>query len=376
MKTYKTQFLTILTALIVVGLTAQAQYTYTPLAYPLAVQTSAEGISGTNIVGVYMDTYGDAHGFLYNGDTNWTSLNDPLSGPGVIGGTAITRISGTDAVGFYWDTNGNLHGFVHSGTDWSTNWTTIDDPNGVSSPNNGTFPWGISGTNIVGQYIDANGNTHGFLYNGSTWTELDDPSAASGSSGGTYAFDISGTNVLGYYVNGSGQNRGFLYNIVSRAWTALNDPLGADGTSPEGISGTNIVGEYWDSNLNVHGFLHSGTNWTTFDDPLAPVGYYPAGGTFLRGIDGPRMVGDYYVNGNAHGFLATPIPQLTITQSGDNLNISWPYSSFVTWTLQQNPDLTTTNWTLTTTGGISNDGTNNYYMITPSPGNLFFRLSQ
>jgi hypothetical protein len=375
MKTRKTQFLTILAALITAGTAAQAQYTYTPLAYPLSVQTSAWGISGTNIVGFYVDASGDEYGFLYNGGTNWSSLKDPLSGPGLVGGTAVTRISGTKAVGIYLDTSGNEHGFIHSGTDWSNNWTTMDDPNGVSSPTNGTFPLGISGTNIVGYYIDASGNTHGFLYNGNTWTNLDDPSAASGSSGGTYVFDISGTNVVGNYVDANGQTRGFLYNIVSRAWTTLNDPLEEYGTTPSGISGTNIVGDYWDRNDNVHGFLHSGTDWTTLDDPLAPVGRYPAGGTFLRGIDGTRMVGDYYVNGDANGFLATPIPELTITSSSGGLTLSWPYPPFG-WNLQQNSDLTTTNWTSAPTDGISYDGTNNFMTITPSAGNLFFRLSQ
>ncbi|SPE52449.1 hypothetical protein SBV1_1520026 [Verrucomicrobia bacterium] len=43
--------------------------------------------------------------------------------------------------------------------------------------------------------------------------------------------------------------------------------------------------------------------------------------------------------------------------------------------MQQNPDLTTTNWTPTPTGGISNDGTTNFISITSPTGNLFFRLS-
>jgi serpin B len=68
-----------------------------------------------------------------------------------------------------------------------------------------------------------------------------------------------------------------------------------------------------------------------------------------------------------------PIPQLAITQSGNSLKIAWPFPS-TPWTLRQNPDLTTTNWT--PTGGISNDGTNNFITITPSAGNLFFRLNQ
>jgi hypothetical protein len=76
------------------------------------------------------------------------------------------------------------------------------------------------------------------------------------------------------------------------------------------------------------------------------------------------------------GFVAAPVPQLAIGQATNGLTISWPYSPFITWTLQQNPDLTTTTWTPAPTGGISNDGTNNYYIITRSPGNLFFRLSR
>jgi hypothetical protein len=58
--------------------------------------------------------------------------------------------------------------------------------------------------------------------------------------------------------------------------------------------------------------------------------------------------------------------------------ISWPYPS-TPWTLQQSPDMNPTNWTQAQVGGspvISNDGTNYYYSITPSPGNSFFRLSQ
>jgi serpin B len=68
-----------------------------------------------------------------------------------------------------------------------------------------------------------------------------------------------------------------------------------------------------------------------------------------------------------------PMPQLVSTRSANSLTISWPGSS-TGWTLQQGPDLTTTNWT--SSASISTDGTNNYTTITPPPpGSLFFRLS-
>jgi hypothetical protein len=66
-------------------------------------------------------------------------------------------------------------------------------------------------------------------------------------------------------------------------------------------------------------------------------------------------------------------PTLTVTHSGNNVIVSWPYPS-TGWTLQQNPDLTTASWS--TSGGISNDGTNNFITITSPTGNLFFRLSK
>jgi hypothetical protein len=64
-------------------------------------------------------------------------------------------------------------------------------------------------------------------------------------------------------------------------------------------------------------------------------------------------------------------PALTITHSGDSVTISWPYPS-ANWTLQQNSDLTTASWS--TSGGIANDGTNNFITVTSPTGNLFFRL--
>jgi serpin B len=68
-----------------------------------------------------------------------------------------------------------------------------------------------------------------------------------------------------------------------------------------------------------------------------------------------------------------PMPQLAISQSAGTVTLSWPYPP-TDWTLLQNPDMTTTNWT--PTGGVSYDGTNSFITLTPTGGNLFFRLSQ
>jgi hypothetical protein len=65
-------------------------------------------------------------------------------------------------------------------------------------------------------------------------------------------------------------------------------------------------------------------------------------------------------------------PTLTITHSGNSVTISWPYPS-TGFVLQQNSSLSTASWS--TSGGIANDGTNNFITIISPTGNLFFRLS-
>ena len=65
-------------------------------------------------------------------------------------------------------------------------------------------------------------------------------------------------------------------------------------------------------------------------------------------------------------------PVLTLTQNGNTVKVSWPYPS-TGWTLEQNSDLSLpNNWT--PSGGVSNDGSNNFINLVSPTGNLFFRL--
>jgi len=375
MRTYTFGLLTALATMIAANAAAAPAYLYTEVRFPGATQTSARSLSGTNLVGYYTDASNNIFGFIYNGGswTNsaaWTSFAAPASQ-----GTEILCISDTNLVGAFADTNGNVHGFLYNGSAW----TTLDYPG--TTPGS-TTPWGVSGANVVGAYVDASGVNHGFLYNigSSNWTALSRPGAGSASGQGTRAFGICGSNIVGEYYDSENNQDGFLYDMSSNQWTTLNDPAETQyGSGVVGISGTNILGSYFD-NSGAHGFIHPlGTiSWINkLDDPIAPIGFYPNAGTFPRAIEGTTFVGDWYNdNGTTHGFLATPIPSLSASQSNGKLALSWPYSPFVTWTLQQNPDLTTTNWTPAPTNAISNDGTNNFMSITPSTGNLFFRLSQ
>jgi hypothetical protein len=71
----------------------------------------------------------------------------------------------------------------------------------------------------------------------------------------------------------------------------------------------------------------------------------------------------------------TSTPPLNIKSSGNGLRVSWSSAS-AGWSLQQNPDLTTTHWGPSGYNGypISDDRTNKSLTIPSPPGNLFFRL--
>jgi hypothetical protein len=106
-------------------------------------------------------------------------------------------------------------------------------------------------------------------------------------------------------------------------------------------------------------------------------GVYTVTGTIGQpDASGPMTGGNYSVTGGFWSLVAvvqtSGAPTLTISHSGNTVSVSWPYPS-TGWTLQQNPNLAMRHWS--TSGGVSNDGTNNFITLTSPTGNLFFRLS-
>jgi hypothetical protein len=106
-------------------------------------------------------------------------------------------------------------------------------------------------------------------------------------------------------------------------------------------------------------------------EPLAGGGYLLAGYSY-SGISGNKTVANFGSSDFWVVKLSVPAPQLTITRSISQVNLSWPKVSG-DFGLQQNDNLSTTNWNdvLITPG---DDGTNK---IVPMPAVLprsFFRL--
>jgi serpin B len=95
---------------------------------------------------------------------------------------------------------------------------------------------------------------------------------------------------------------------------------------------------------------------------------------FIRdvGTGSLLFVGRVVFPSQAAGDLA-PTPMLSMAPSANGLKISWPVV-LTGWTLRQNGNLNTTNWTACT--GVSTDGTNNFVTITATNGSMFYQLGQ
>jgi hypothetical protein len=212
------------------------------------MQTQVTGINNIgNTVGFWVDSTGANHGFTdFSGV--FTSEDDPASTASPMFTQFLGVNDADEAAGFYQDAAGNAHAFTWAGGAFtsiapanSTSATATDVNNGgivsgflTSSINGDTYGFLDNGTItrylypgstftqflglnnqglVVGDYMDAAGNTHGLVFNSSTntWQTVDDLFAAPGTGNGT---TINGLNdegqIVGFYVNAAGQTIGLV----------------------------------------------------------------------------------------------------------------------------------------------------------------------
>jgi PEP-CTERM motif len=241
---------------------------------PGSTATIAYGVSGNNVVGYYKDSNGVGHGFFYNGST-YTTLDVPGT---TTGATVATGVSGNNVVG------GSGGGSYANGIGFSYTNPTYSILN-----------------NVVGYYQPTlGGQTYGFLYNGSTLTTI--------SPGSTYtqAQAVDGHSVVGQYQDAGGLVHGFVYNISTAALTTIT--LGSTLTAAEAVCGNYVVGEYH-SNSETYGFLYNISTSTS-------VTLGPPGSTFATatGVSGDEVVGTYKVGNQSQGFYVYDILTSTYTE--------------------------------------------------------------
>jgi hypothetical protein len=195
--------------------------------------------------------------------------------------TQIFGVNGRgDVVGQYVDTQGNTHGFSYNKT---LGFKTIDVPGAVQS---GAF--GIDDTGrIVGFSVDALGAQHGFLLVGSNFIPICPPGAVD-----TNALGINAKgDIVGVFDTGDVSTQiGFL--LRQGQYTIIQDPVAApQHTQVDDVNDKGqIVGTYEDSDGNLHGLLLENGKFTTSDFP-------DADSTVAWGVNSQGQVVGRYLRG-------------------------------------------------------------------------------
>ena len=258
--------------------------TFKSIDFPGAVLTQVQGINPEGeMVGLYVDTAGKQHGFLFrrgdfstidypgaiatdarginrNGDIVGAFTNVPGGPPNIHGyllshgafsevqfpgylGTIAQRISPEgDIYGCNHNTDlmASMHGFRRT----DDGYTQLDVQ---ASMNNGATP---DGSTVVGLYTDMmTGLSHGFMIKSGSFQPFDVP-----GSNLTQAWDINPEgHVVGNFRDATGKTHGFVR--TDSGYAAIDFP-GAIATNARGINPEGeIVGWYVDSAGKTHGFL-------------------------------------------------------------------------------------------------------------------------
>jgi probable HAF family extracellular repeat protein len=205
-------------------------------------------------------------------------------------GAAATYANGNtthEIVGEFDDQDGNTHGFVLS----KGGFTPFDAPgaDGYTSIN------GINDQGDRSGIYFANGRYYGYFWHRGGFNTLD-------PSGSTFSAALF-LNDLGQVVGYSVENKtrhGFVWS--HGVFTTIDPPdVGPGGTRAIGINNREqIVGAYSDKGHHIHGFLLSHGVYTPLDVPGSEDGF-----TFAEGINDAGQVVGYYAgaDGTSHGFI-------------------------------------------------------------------------
>jgi probable HAF family extracellular repeat protein len=129
--------------------------------------------------------------------------------------------------------------------------------------------------------------------------------ATQGTGVGTDVYGINSSGqFVGTYYDANLEPHGFaLLNLFS-GYTAIDDPLGTEGTFATGINDAGLIVGYYQNGSGTHGFFYNGGTYTTLDEASG------MGETFVHSINNNgQIVGTYFDSGgHEHGFVETTTP--------------------------------------------------------------------
>ena len=243
-------------------------------------------------------------------------------------------------------------------TDSGAAWTN-SGPSGywtsVASSRNGLRLWSTGGQgdgNRVSTSSDG----------GATWSEL--PNGSPLNSMIAIACSADGSRIIAAANNGLAEQGVFISMDSGATWKSNALPgLSWQSTASSSNFTTLVVaaGRYFEDG-SIYTSTDAGTNWT---ENIAP--YIPWQSVTSSG-DGTRL----FAASATGGIYTCQLTRLHIESLGPNVLVSWPTNG-IGLSLQQNRDLTTTNWTRIEMTPTETNGRNQLILLSPTGAN-FFRL--
>ena len=394
-------------ALVLFGLNAVFAQTWTQTSAPSNTWTSVASSADGNRL--FATSFGWKYYLSTNSGTTWTTNTQPQSGS-TYGGWSCTASSadGSILVGALGDV---IWVSTNSGASWSSN--TVPHPSfyfyggvalsadgnklaavvgfnstpgpiftssdsGVTLTQTGapTNNWvsvacSADGTKLVAAAMDAQAQC-GFIYtstnSGLTWALTGAPTNNAWS---TVASSADGTKLVAasWYAYVSNHIYGCVYTSTNSGltWTSNNVADAQWESVASSADGSTLVAASVGPNNLICTSTNSGTTWVSNS--------IPNGGTssVASSADGSKLVAAGFFGG-IYTFQTTPKPQLSLETSDGIIKLSWlvPSTNFV---MQQNLDLTSSNWTeVTNTPVLDLTNLQEVAMLPVSADSGFYRL--
>lgn len=330
--------------------------TSAPGQYWAAIASSADGsklIAAASPAGIYS-------GGIYtstNSGASW--LSNSVANPNYWNAVASSG-DGTKLVAMAGHYPSSSIGYVYLSTNSGIAWAPANAPitNWCSVASSADGSKLLAGTFGGSAYLSTN--------SGATWMLQTNLPAARWT---TMALSADGRILMAVaYQVGNGQGRIYTSTNSGAVWTQANAPgnqywpafcSSADGTKLVAVS----YGPIFYS-------TDSGNSWKSNSAP----NLFAKWASIASSADGNKLA---LVAGEPFGIYTTysiPLPQLNFTTSSNNLAFSWlvPSTNFM---LQQNLDLSTTDWvTLTNTPVLNLTNLNDEITLSPTNSSGFFRL--
>jgi probable HAF family extracellular repeat protein len=168
--------------------------------------------------GFWLDNNGNENGFVVQFNASATSFEFTEVPPSAFKGAVATQVSNINdehvVCGFWSDKNKVSHGFFGKlGGPYESFHVAI---NGVKSVSTQAFGCNNNGA-IVGQFTDADGNLHGYLYEGGAFTQFDAPGSSQVPVLGVQGTLINGIDdlgdIVGFFSNGLHKVKAFVQYV-------------------------------------------------------------------------------------------------------------------------------------------------------------------